>query len=201
MAKSHHDKIAVITGAASGIGQAYAQRLAQDGAHIVIADLQAADETIKQVEQAGRQARYVRCDVASEDAVRALAAEVDKTFGRCDILINNAGIFKLQLFEEMTFADWRRTLSINLDSAFLMCSAFVPGMKQRRWGRVVSMASSTFFTGASGFAHYVASKGGLIGLTHVLATELGPHGINVNAIGAAPARPAGALARRPPTGR
>ena len=98
----HHDKVAVITGAASGIGQAYAQRLAEDGAHIVIADLQPADETIKQVEKAGRQALFVHCDVASEDAVDALAAEVDKTFGRCDILINNAGIFKLQAFEEMT---------------------------------------------------------------------------------------------------
>ena len=80
--------------------------------------------------------------MASPDAVSALAAEVDKTFGRCDILINNAGIFKLQLFEEMSFADWRQTLSINLDSAFLMCAAFVPGMKQRGWGRIVNMASS-----------------------------------------------------------
>jgi NAD(P)-dependent dehydrogenase (short-subunit alcohol dehydrogenase family) len=200
MAKSHQDKIAVITGAASGIGQAYAQRLAEDGAHIVIADMQPADETVRQVEKAGRQALYVKCDVASEESVRTLAAEVEKKFGRCDILINNAGIFNLKLFEEMTFADWRRTLSINLDSAFLMCSAFVPGMKRRGWGRIISMASSTFFTGASGFAHYVASKGGLIGLTHVLATELGPHGITVNAIAPALTRTPGAMARGPRPG-
>jgi NAD(P)-dependent dehydrogenase (short-subunit alcohol dehydrogenase family) len=200
MAKSHHDKIAVITGAASGIGQAYAQRLAEDGAHIVIADLQGADETIEQVQKAGRQALYVKCDVASEDAVFALAREVEKAFGRCDILINNAGIFKLKLFEEMSFAEWRQTLSINLDSAFLMCQAFVPGMKRRGWGRIVNMASSTFFTGASGFSHYVASKGGLIGLTHVLATELGPHGITVNAIAPALTRTPGAMARGPRPG-
>ena len=145
MAKSHQDKVAVVTGAASGIGQAYAQRLAEDGAHIVIADLQPADETVKLVEKAGRQALFVSCDVASEAAVRGLAADVEKKFGRCDILINNAGIFKLQLFEEISFADWRQSLSINLDSAFLTCSAFVPGMKRRGWGRIVNMASSTFF--------------------------------------------------------
>ncbi len=200
MAKSHQDKIAVITGAASGIGQAYAQRLAEDGAHIVIADMQPADETIKQVEKAGRQALYVNCDVASEDAVKALAAAVEKKFGRCDILINNAGIFNLKLFEEMTFADWRRTLSINLDSAFLTCSAFVPGMKRRNWGRIVNMASSTFFTGASGFSHYIASKGGMIGLTRALATELGPHGVTVNAIAPALTRTPGAMARGPRPG-
>src|SRR4029078_10363526 len=123
MAKSHQDKVAVITGVASGIGQAYAQRLAEDGAHVVIADLQPADETIKQVEKAARQALFVACDVASPDAVRALAAEVEKKFGRCDILINNAGIFRLQLFEEMSFADWRQTLSVNLGAGFMTCSA------------------------------------------------------------------------------
>jgi 3-oxoacyl-[acyl-carrier protein] reductase/(S)-1-phenylethanol dehydrogenase len=200
MAKSHQDKIAVITGAASGIGQAYAQRLAEDGAHIVIADMQPADETVRQVEKAGRQALFVACDVASEEAVKVLASDIEKKFGRCDILINNAGIFNLKLFEEMTFADWRRTLSINLDAAFLTCSAFVPGMKRRGWGRIVNMVSSTFFTGASGFAHYVASKGGLIGLTHVLATELGPHGITVNAIAPALTRTPGAMARGPRPG-
>jgi len=200
MAKSHQDKVAVITGAASGIGQAYAQRLAEDGAHIVIADMQPADETIKQVEKAGRRALFVACDVASENAVRALAAEVEKACGRCDILINNAGIFKLQLFEEMSFADWRQTLSVNLDAAFLTCSAFVPGMKRRGWGRIVNMASSTFFTGASGFSHYIASKGGMIGLTRALATELGPHGVTVNAIAPALTRTPGAMARGPRPG-
>ena len=132
--------------------------------------------------------------------MNALAVEVDKNFGRCDILVNNAGIFKLQPFEEMTFADWRRTLSINLDSAFLTCAAFAPGMKQRGWGRIVNMASSTFSTVTSGFSHYVASKGGVIGLTHVLATELGPHGVTVNAIAPALTRTPGAMARGPRPG-
>ena len=200
MAKSHQDKIAVITGAASGIGQAFAQRLAQDGAHIVIADVQPAGETIKQVEKAGRQALFAHCDVSSPDAVSALAAEVEKEFGRCDILINSAGIFKLQAFEDMTFADWRRTLSINLDAGFLTCSAFGLGMKRRGWGRIVNMASSTFSTVTSGFAHYIASKGGIIGLTRALATELGPHGVTVNAIAPALTRTPGAMARGPRAG-
>jgi NAD(P)-dependent dehydrogenase (short-subunit alcohol dehydrogenase family) len=200
MASGHKDKIAVITGAASGIGQAFAQRLAEDGAHIVIADVQAADETAKLVEQAGRQALYCACDVSSPEAVAALAAQVERKFGRCDILVNNAGIFHLQPFEEISFADWRRVLSINLDSAFLTASAFAPGMKQRGWGRIVNMASSTFGAVVVGYAHYIASKGGLIGLTRALASELGPHGITVNAIAPTLTRTTGALKRGPRAG-
>jgi NAD(P)-dependent dehydrogenase (short-subunit alcohol dehydrogenase family) len=152
------------------------------------------------VKQAGRRALFVHCDVSSPESVSALAAAVDKEFGRCDILVHCAGIFKLQAFEEMTFADWRRTLSVNLDSGFLLASAFAPGMKRRGWGRVVNMASSTFATVTSGFAHYIASKGGIIGLTRALATELGPHGVTVNAISPALTRTPGAMARGPRPG-
>src|SRR6202022_921216 len=126
MAKSHHDKIAVVSGGANGIGQAFAQRLAQDGAHIVIADIASGSDTVKMVEQAGRQALARICDVSSVDSVKALASDVTKHFGRCDILINCAGIFPNQPFDEMTFADWRRVLAINLDSVFLMSAAFAP---------------------------------------------------------------------------
>jgi NAD(P)-dependent dehydrogenase (short-subunit alcohol dehydrogenase family) len=200
MAKSHHDKIAVISGGANGIGQAFAQRLAQDGAHIVIADIAASNETAKMVEQAGRRALACTCDVSSPESVKALVADVTEHFGRCDILINCAGIFPNQPFDEMTFADWRRVLTINLDSVFLMSAAFVPAMKQRRWGRIVNMASSTLGSVVSGFVHYMASKAGIVGVTRALASELGSFGITVNAISPGLTRSPGTLARTPRAG-
>jgi NAD(P)-dependent dehydrogenase (short-subunit alcohol dehydrogenase family) len=200
MAKSHQDKIAVISGGANGIGQAFAQRLAQDGVHIVIADIASGSNTVQTLEQAGRQALACTCDVSSADSVKALASEVGRRFGRCDILINCAGIFPNQPFDEMTFADWRRVLAINLDSVFLMSAAFAPGMKQRRWGRIVNMASSTLGSVVSGFVHYMASKAGIVGITRALASELGPFGITVNAISPGLTRSPGTLARTPRAG-
>jgi NAD(P)-dependent dehydrogenase (short-subunit alcohol dehydrogenase family) len=200
MAQSHHDKIAVISGAANGIGQAFAQRLAQDGAHIVIADVASASETVRLVEQAGRQVLAGKCDVSSEDSIKALAGEVAGRFGRCDILVNCAGIFPNQAFAKMTFADWRRVQAINLDSVFLMCAAFVPGMRERKWGRIVNMASSTLGSVVTGFVHYMASKAGIVGITRALASELGSDGITVNAISPGLTRSPGTLARMPRPG-
>jgi NAD(P)-dependent dehydrogenase (short-subunit alcohol dehydrogenase family) len=200
MGKGHRDKVAVITGAAKGIGQAFARRLAEDGVHIVIADVEGADETVKLVEQAGREALACRCDVTSPEAVAALAMQVERRFGRCDILINCAGIYPQQAFEQMTFADWRRVLSINLDGLFLVTAAFVPGMQRRGWGRIVNLASSTLGSVVTGFVHYVTSKGGTVGFTRALASELGPHGITVNAISPGLTRTPGTLARPPRAG-
>ena len=200
MAKGHKDKVAVITGAANGIGQAFARRLAEDGVHICIADVAPADDTIKHVQMAGRQALACKCDVTSENSVATMAADVQKKFGRCDILINCAGIFPQKSFDDMSFEEWRRVLSINLDSCFLVSSALVPGMKQRGWGRIVNMASSTLGSVVTGFVHYVASKGGIVGFTRALASELGPHGITVNAIAPGLTRSPGTLARKPRAG-
>ncbi|HVG51440.1 MAG TPA: SDR family oxidoreductase [Xanthobacteraceae bacterium] len=201
MGASHKDKVAVITGAAAGIGQAFAKRLAQDGAHIVIADPSPATETVKLVKAAGRKALACVCDVASPDSVAAMAKDVERTFGRCDILVNNAGIYPLTPFEEITFSDWRRVMAINLDAMFLTISAFIPGMRTRGWGRIVNMSSSTVNTVVPLHAHYIASKGGVVGFTRALASEYGGFGITVNAISPSLTRSPGTLARQPRAGR
>jgi NAD(P)-dependent dehydrogenase (short-subunit alcohol dehydrogenase family) len=179
---NHTRKVAVVSGGASGLGQAYARSLAQDGIDIVIADINPAEETERLVRSAGSQAVSYRCDVSDEQAVAQLAQAVHERFGRCDILINNAGVSTNVPFDDLDFKEWRRVLSINLDSMFLMCKAFVPGMKQRRYGRIVNVSSNTFGLVIEGFAHYIASKGGVIGFTRALATDLGPFGITVNAL-------------------
>ena len=129
MGRGHKEKVAVITGAANGIGQAFARRLAEDGVDIAVVDLVEGAETLKLVESSGRQAIAVNCDVSSEQSVAAMAAQVHAKFSHVDIVVNCAGIFPQKEFAEMTFGDWRKVLSINLDGTFLVTAAFVPGMR------------------------------------------------------------------------
>jgi NAD(P)-dependent dehydrogenase (short-subunit alcohol dehydrogenase family) len=182
MGRGHTDKVAVITGAATGIGQHYAKRLAEEGVDIAIVDISDGAETVALVTAAGRTGRGYSCDVTSPDSIAAMAAGVLSDFGRCDILINNAGIYPNVDFDDISFEDWRRVMALNLDALFLTAKAFVPGMKERGWGRVVNVSSSTLATPVTGYVHYVSSKGGVVGFTRSLASDLAPHGITVNAI-------------------
>ena len=182
MSNRHQGRVAAVTGGATGIGQAFAQRLAAEGAAVAVIDLEDAAETMAMLSNAEAEGAAFSGDVTSEDDVGRLSAEIAERFGRCDILVNNVGIYPNEPFEDVTFAKWRRVMAINLDSMFLTAKAFVPGMVDRGWGRIVNMASNTFGTPVTGYSHYIASKGGVIGFTRALASDLADRGITVNAI-------------------
>jgi NAD(P)-dependent dehydrogenase (short-subunit alcohol dehydrogenase family) len=175
-------RVALITGAAVGLGQAFAARLAADGLDVVVADVNDGEETLELVQRAGGRGLAVRCDITDEEQVASLAVNVERTFGAVDVLVNNAGIFPKGDLARITLAEWRRVFAVNVEGAFLVTREFLPPMRQREWGRVVFMASTSFHAGAPGFPHYVATKGALIGLTHALATEVGGDGVTVNAL-------------------
>jgi NAD(P)-dependent dehydrogenase (short-subunit alcohol dehydrogenase family) len=178
----HAGRVAIVTGAAAGIGQAFAERLASEGARVVVADVAGAEQTLELIAAAGGEGMAVRCDVSSEEDVAALAAIVIARFGRADILVHNAGIYPLVDFAEMTFEQWRTVMSVNLDSAFLLCRELLPGMRERGWGRVACLGSTAFNAGMGGMVHYVASKGGIVGLVRSLAAEVGNDGVTVNVL-------------------
>ena len=182
MSDRHQGRVAVVTGGAKGIGRAFAERLAADGAAVAVVDLEPATDTMATLSGAGAEAASFEGDVTSEDDIARLSREVGERFGRCDILINNVGIYPNEPFEAVTFAKWRRVMAINLDSMFLTAKAFAPGMVERGWGRIVNMASNTFNTSVTGYSHYIASKGGVIGFTRALASDLADKGVTVNAI-------------------
>jgi 3-oxoacyl-[acyl-carrier protein] reductase len=180
-----NDKIAVVTGAAQGIGRAIAESLARRGAHVVVADLQVekAEATAKEIAaDTGRRAIAVEVDVADNASAKAMIDRAIAEFGRVDILVNNAGITRDNLIMRMKEADWDLVLSVNLKGAFNCSKAVIRPMMKQRYGRIVNITSVSGLAGQAGQTNYSSSKAGLIGFTKALAKEVGSRNITVNAV-------------------
>lgn len=181
-------RVAIVTGGAKGLGRAFAVRLAQEGANIMVVtrkDMDNLQETVRQIQDLGGKARLFQADVARESDTRAMAKAAVDAFGKIDILVNNAAIYdgiQRKPFYEIDLDDWDLVMTVNVKGAFLSTRAVFPYMKEQGYGKIVNLASEVFFTGSHGFAHYVASKGGIIGLTRALAIELGPYNICINCV-------------------
>jgi 3-oxoacyl-[acyl-carrier protein] reductase len=180
--KTHQNRVAVVSGAAKGIGQELAIQLAQRGAALALLDIVDLSQTLQLVENAGGTAIRVECDVSAQEGWIAAAEAVRTAFGRCDILVNNAGIYPNIHIDDLDFKTWRRTFEINLDSMFLSAKVFVPMMRENKWGRIVNVSSTSIVTNTSGVSHYMATKMGVIGFTRGLANDLGKDFITVNAV-------------------
>jgi NAD(P)-dependent dehydrogenase (short-subunit alcohol dehydrogenase family) len=182
-----HNQVTVITGAAHGIGRAYARRFAEEGAHVVIADIDApsGEATAKALSDAGFSAWSRATDVRDYSNVAGLMNETLERFGRIDVLLNNAAIYVTQKLwkgpvEELALEEWDRVLEVNLKGVFLCSKAVIPIMKRQRSGKIINIASGTFFSGSGNMPHYTTAKGGVVALTRVMARQLGDWSINVN---------------------
>jgi NAD(P)-dependent dehydrogenase (short-subunit alcohol dehydrogenase family) len=181
MSGSLEDKVALVTGAAQGIGNAIAKGLAAEGARIAVADLNRAEEAAEEfVDGIG-----LTADVADEAQVERMAQEVVERFGRIDILVNNAGLYaslQMRPFTEIPVDEWRQVMDVNVLSMFLTTRAIVPRMREQGGGRIVNISSGTPFRGVPFLLHYVTSKGAIVALTRALARELGRDDVLVNCV-------------------
>jgi NAD(P)-dependent dehydrogenase (short-subunit alcohol dehydrogenase family) len=172
-------RVALVTGAARGIGRACAERLAQDGFTVVIADRAGAAETAAEID--GAVARTT--DLADSEQAVALAEGVLADHGRCDVLVNNAAQLGIHAFEDLDLKIWRRFQAVNVEAPFLLCSRLLPAMVRSGWGRVVNIVSNTIWEPpGAGLSAYITTKGALLGMTRALAVEFGAAGITVNAV-------------------
>ena len=178
-------KVAIITGAAQGIGATYAQALAAEGAKVVLCDLKAPDDTAAAIRNKGGTALAIACDVTDGAAVQAMVEEAVAQFSGVHVLINNAALFatlELKPFEQTSSAEWDRIMAVNVRGSFECAKAVMPVMRRQGYGNIVNIASATAFKGAPMMAAYVASKGAVIALTRSIAREVGDAGIRCNCL-------------------
>ena len=182
-------KVAVVTGGSLGIGAEYCKRLAEEGAKIVIADLEDASSVIGVIEQAGGEAIYVETDVANEAANMNMAAKAFEAFGRLDILVANAGLYthlRRGPSLDETVDEWDAVYNVNIKGVWLGAKACIPEMKKNGYGKIINIASTAAFQGTPGITRYAASKAAVVGITRSMAREYGDDGIRINAIAPGP---------------
>ncbi len=178
-------EVVIVTGGAGGLGRVYCRGLAAAGYAVVVADLGDATDVVAELERAGGQALAVRVDVSDDASTRDLAQTVLAAFGRIDGLVNNAAHYTAIVktgFEELSVEEWDRCFAVNVRGAWLCSRAVAPTMRSQGSGKIVNVSSMTVPTAPPGFAHYIASKAAIVGLTRALARELGPDGICVNTL-------------------
>jgi 3-oxoacyl-[acyl-carrier protein] reductase len=181
------NKVAIVTGGGRGLGKVYCLRMAEEGAKVVVADIleREAEETVSEIKAKGGNAIAIKADVTSESSTQRMAEETVKKFGRIDILVNNAGYYYgmgRKMFHEVSSEEWDKAMLVNAKGTWLCCRAIFPYMKQQGKGKIINLSSETVFSPTKTMIHYVASKAAIIGITRVLAGELGQYGICVNAV-------------------
>lgn len=182
------DRVALVTGGAKGIGHAISSRLAQEGIRVVIGDidLEAANETAKEIESKGGVVRAVHLDVSSPASIEATFKMLEDDFGRCDVLVNNAGISTLKDVMDYPLDQWQKIMDVNVTGSFLCGQHAARLMAPRQWGRIVMLSSISGFAAGAGRVAYGTSKTALIGLTKQMAIELAKYGITVNGVAPGP---------------
>lgn len=181
------DRVAIVTGAAQGLGRAYALRMAAEDARLAVADRNGsgAERVAKEISDAGGSALAVQVDVASEVSVAEMVDLVLHQWSRVDILVNNAALFselKLRPFVEIPLDEWETVLRVNVTGVYLGCRAVFEPMRRQGYGKIVNISSAAWLMGRQGYLHYVTSKAAVAGLTRALAREVGPYGITVNCL-------------------